>query len=160
MLMLAFRFVGQWYLYRTKGSSFFAQTDSMSSRKLQVGITCVRNAYLCDTAQKVLHGSICVLRFLNITHDRPDRNRETRPRSTDTFTSRSLGCFVGCQKVAAPAEELRNLPLLERKRRLRRVVPRWKHPHWLRYLDHIDADRCALYRPACERNLERIVAKR
>jgi hypothetical protein len=59
------------------------------------------------------------------------------------------------EQLAAPAEDLRNLPLLERKRRLRRVVPRGKRlSHRLRYLDHIEADGCALYRLACERKLE------
>jgi ATP-dependent DNA ligase len=44
------------------------------------------------------------------------------------------------RKVAAPGEDLRTLPLLERKRRLRRVVPRGKRSHRLRYLDYIEAD--------------------
>jgi bifunctional non-homologous end joining protein LigD len=62
--------------------------------------------------------------------------------------------------VAAPGEDLRTLPLLERKRRLRRVVARAKRAsHRLRYLDHIEANGCGLYRLSCERNLEGIVAK-
>jgi ATP-dependent DNA ligase len=43
---------------------------------------------------------------------------------------------------------------------IRRVAPRAKRSsHRLRYLDHIEADGCALFRLACERDLEGIVAK-
>jgi ATP-dependent DNA ligase len=55
-------------------------------------------------------------------------------------------------------EDTRYLPLSDRKLRLRTVVPtRGKR---LLYCDHIDADGEALFRLACENDLEGIVAKR
>lgn len=68
--------------------------------------------------------------------------------------------FVAFDALWLNGEDLRGLPLLERKRRLQRVVPRGKRSvHRLRYLDHIEAVGCRLYRLACERGLEGIVAK-
>ena len=49
------------------------------------------------------------------------------------------------------------LPLLERKRRLRRLLP--TRDSRLRSLDHLAARGCDLFRMACERDLEGIVAK-
>jgi ATP-dependent DNA ligase len=55
-------------------------------------------------------------------------------------------------------EDLRYLPLVERKLRLHAVVP--KHGERLLYCDHIDGDGEGLFRLACENDLEGIVAKR
>jgi ATP-dependent DNA ligase len=38
-------------------------------------------------------------------------------------------------------------------------IPSRRSRSWLRYLDHVEEDGCALYRLACERNVEGIVAK-
>lgn len=54
-------------------------------------------------------------------------------------------------------EDLRHLPLIERKSRLRAVVPRGGER--LLYCDHIEADGTNLFRLACEHDLEGIVAK-
>jgi bifunctional non-homologous end joining protein LigD len=56
------------------------------------------------------------------------------------------------------SEDLRYLPLIERKLRLRAVVP--KRGERLLYCDHIDTDGEGLFRLACEHDLEGIVAKR
>jgi hypothetical protein len=55
-------------------------------------------------------------------------------------------------------EDLRYLPLTDRKLRLHAVVPRQSER--LLYCDHIDRDGEGLFRLACEHDLEGIVAKR
>jgi len=55
-------------------------------------------------------------------------------------------------------EDVRYLPLTDRKLRLRRVVPR--RGERLLYCDHIEGDGEGLFRLACEHDLEGIVAKR
>ncbi len=55
-------------------------------------------------------------------------------------------------------EDLRYLPLSDRKLRLRAVVP--KRGERLLYCDHVEADGDGLFRLACEHDLEGIVAKR
>src|SRR5947209_10269545 len=55
-------------------------------------------------------------------------------------------------------EDLRYLPLIDRKLRLHAVVP--KRGERLFYCDHIDQDGEGLFRLACENDLEGIVAKR
>jgi bifunctional non-homologous end joining protein LigD len=50
------------------------------------------------------------------------------------------------------------LPLVERKRQLRSVVPRGGER--LLYYDHVDENGEALFRLACEQDLEGIVAKK
>lgn len=55
-------------------------------------------------------------------------------------------------------EDLRYLPLIERKSRLRSVVP--KRGERLLYCDHIEGDGEGLFRLACEHDLEGFVAKR
>jgi bifunctional non-homologous end joining protein LigD len=54
-------------------------------------------------------------------------------------------------------EELRYLPLIDRKLRLHAVVP--KRGERLLYCDHIDGDGEGLFRIVCENDLEGIVAK-
>jgi bifunctional non-homologous end joining protein LigD len=56
------------------------------------------------------------------------------------------------------AEDTRYLPLIDRKQRLRGVVP--KKGERLLYCDHIGADSERLFHLACENDLEGIVAKR
>jgi bifunctional non-homologous end joining protein LigD len=55
-------------------------------------------------------------------------------------------------------EDLRYLPLIDRKLRLHAVVP--KRGERLLYCDHIDQEGEGLFRLACENDLEGIVAKR
>jgi bifunctional non-homologous end joining protein LigD len=55
-------------------------------------------------------------------------------------------------------EDLRYLPLIDRKLRLHAVVP--KHCERLLFCDHVDQDGDGLFRLACEQDLEGIVAKR
>jgi bifunctional non-homologous end joining protein LigD len=55
-------------------------------------------------------------------------------------------------------EDTRYLPLIDRKLRLRRVVP--KRGERLLYCDHVEAEGEGLFRLACENDLEGVVAKR
>jgi bifunctional non-homologous end joining protein LigD len=55
-------------------------------------------------------------------------------------------------------EDVRYLPLIDRKLRLRAVVP--KVGERLLYCDHIEADGVGLFRLAREHDLEGVVAKR
>ena len=55
-------------------------------------------------------------------------------------------------------EDVRYLPLIDRKQRLRRVVP--KRGERLLYCDHIEESGEPLFELACTRDLEGIVAKR
>jgi hypothetical protein len=55
-------------------------------------------------------------------------------------------------------EDLRYLPLVDRKLRLHAVVP--KRGERLLYCDHIDGDGEGLFRFACNHDLEGVVAKR
>ena len=54
-------------------------------------------------------------------------------------------------------EDVRYLPLTDRKLRLRRVVP--KLTERLLYCDHIEVDGQGLFQLACQHDLEGIVAK-
>lgn len=53
--------------------------------------------------------------------------------------------------------DLHDLPLIERKRALRTIVPR--HSDRLLYVDHVETDGERLFQLACERDLEGVVAK-
>jgi bifunctional non-homologous end joining protein LigD len=53
---------------------------------------------------------------------------------------------------------VREMPLIERKARLKRIIPH--KPSRLLYVDHIEATGCALFKLACGFDLEGIVAKR
>ena len=53
--------------------------------------------------------------------------------------------------------DLREMPLLERKRRLRAIMP--KVESRVLYLDHIERRGCDLFRAACARDLEGIIGK-
>jgi hypothetical protein len=55
-------------------------------------------------------------------------------------------------------EDLRPLPLLKRKARLRKLIRR-NGPSRLLYLDHIENDGSLFFAKACELDLEGIVAK-
>ena len=54
-------------------------------------------------------------------------------------------------------KDLRSLPLVERKRHLRRIVPAQQSA--LLYADHIEQSGAEFFRIACEPDLEDVVAK-
>jgi bifunctional non-homologous end joining protein LigD len=65
--------------------------------------------------------------------------------------------FYAFDLLACDGRDLRQLPLLERKRRLRRIMP--KVEGRVLMLDHIEERGCDLFNAACESDLEGIVAK-
>ena len=56
-------------------------------------------------------------------------------------------------------EDVRKLPLIDRKARLKSVVPSREVGARLRYHSHVEHHGKALYQLTCERNLEGIVCK-
>ena len=65
--------------------------------------------------------------------------------------------FYAFDLLAVDGKDLRDRPLLERKRRLRAVMPRI--PSRLLYVDHVRGRGVDLFRQACARDLEGIVGK-
>src|SRR5262249_9024908 len=65
--------------------------------------------------------------------------------------------FYAFDVLSVEGEDVQDRPLLERKRILRRLMPRIDSG--LLYVDHLAARGCDLFRTACERDLEGIVAK-
>jgi len=59
--------------------------------------------------------------------------------------------------LALDGVDLRDRPLVERKRVLRRIIPRRLAP--VLYLGHVAGRGCDLFRLACEQDMEGIVAK-
>jgi bifunctional non-homologous end joining protein LigD len=59
--------------------------------------------------------------------------------------------------LALEGRDLRDRPLVERKKILRRLVPR--RSSFVLFADHIEARGCDFYRLVCQRDLEGIVAK-
>ena len=75
----------------------------------------------------------------------------------DLLFRREWPYFLAFDALAIDGGDLRALPLVERKRRLARIMPRIESR--LMVLDAIPARGTCLYELACERDLEGIVAK-
>jgi bifunctional non-homologous end joining protein LigD len=123
---------------------------------------------LCDGLARDLAGRRCVLDGEIICLD-PDR----KPQFRDLLFRRAEPLFYAFDILwdehaktdddeensrFRNGEDLRYLPLIDRKLRLHAVVP--KSAERLLYCDHIDQDGEGLFRLACEKDLEGIVAKR
>jgi bifunctional non-homologous end joining protein LigD len=78
-------------------------------------------------------------------------------RFRDLLFRRVWPYFLAFDALSIDREDLRALPLVERKRRLARIMPRIESR--LMFLDAIRARGMRLYELACERDLEGIVAK-
>jgi bifunctional non-homologous end joining protein LigD len=66
--------------------------------------------------------------------------------------------FYAFDLLSLNGEDLRSFPLLDRKRRLKKLIPKsslWRH----RYLDHVDGQGIRLFESACALDLEGVVAK-
>ena len=81
-----------------------------------------------------------------------------RPNFRDLLFHRGEPRFIAFDLPWCNGENLRYAPLIERKFRLRLIMPR--RGERLIYCDHIEGNGEALFRLACERDLEGIVAKR
>jgi bifunctional non-homologous end joining protein LigD len=71
--------------------------------------------------------------------------------------NRQAPVFCAFDLLAVDGQDLRSLPLLERKRRLRLAMPR-RDSH-LRYCDHVRSRGREFFALACQHDLEGIVAK-
>ena len=79
------------------------------------------------------------------------------PTSTGCCSVATWPHFYAFDVLSIEGEDLTSLPLIERKRRLLRIIPTIETR--LLYLDHIEHRGCDLFRVACERDLEGIVGK-
>jgi bifunctional non-homologous end joining protein LigD len=66
-------------------------------------------------------------------------------------------CFIAFDLPWLDGEDLRELPLLERKRRLREIIP--KRSGSALYLEHVEGNGTGLFELVCRHDLEGIVAK-
>jgi bifunctional non-homologous end joining protein LigD len=88
-----------------------------------------------------------------IVHLGPDG----KPRFYDLMRRRSPQHFYAFDLLRLDGHDLRMLPLLERKRILRRLIP--PQPSPVPYVDHVLGLGVALFRAACQQDLEGVVAK-
>jgi bifunctional non-homologous end joining protein LigD len=79
-----------------------------------------------------------------------------RARFEDLFYRRKQPYFYGFDLLWYEGEDLRGLPLLERKRRLKRLLQRTRS---VLYVEHVIGTGKQLYEAACDMNLEGIVCK-
>jgi bifunctional non-homologous end joining protein LigD len=84
-------------------------------------------------------------------------DREGKPQLRDLMFRRGEPRFFAFDLLHCDGEDLRYLPLTDRKLRLRSLVP--PRGERLLYCDHIEQDGEGLFRLACEQDLEGIVAK-
>ena len=82
---------------------------------------------------------------------------EGRPQFDQLFRRRDEPYFCAFDLPCLEGQDLRCLPLIERKRLLRNVVPR--SDSRLLYVNHIESKGVELFREVCRRDLEGIVAK-
>ena len=66
--------------------------------------------------------------------------------------------FYAFDLLSLNGEDLRSFPLLDRKRRLKKLIPRSSRCR-LRYLDHVEGQGIRLFESACALDLEGVVAK-
>jgi bifunctional non-homologous end joining protein LigD len=95
--------------------------------------------------QAVLDGEIVIL------------DHTGRPQFYDLLRRRGEPIFYVFDLLMLDGRDLRRLPLLERKRALQQIVK--DHPRIL-FARHVERHGCDLFKLVCERDLERIVAKR
>src|SRR5262245_54850426 len=66
--------------------------------------------------------------------------------------------FYAFDILRLDGQDMRGLPLLERKARLKRIIPR--KPSRLLYVDHVETRGVELFERVCKLDLEGVVAKR
>ena len=84
-------------------------------------------------------------------------DRRGKTQFKDLLFRRGELRFYAFDLLWCGGQDLRRLPLIERKLRLQSVVP--KRGERLLYCDHIEGDGGGLFRLACEHDLEGVVAK-
>src|SRR5262245_18621410 len=99
------------------------------------------------TMHAVLDGEICCL------------DADGRSNFYNLLFRRDWPFFYAFDTLAIDGEDLRDCPLTERKRRLRRIMPRPRVHSRLLYVDDLRERGSALFAAACARDLEGIVGK-
>jgi len=84
-------------------------------------------------------------------------DEQGRSQFYDLMFRRGQPYFYAFDLLWLDGEDLRELPLVERKSRLKDLIP--ERPSLLLYLDHIEGQGVDLYHLACGLDLEGIVAK-
>ena len=84
-------------------------------------------------------------------------DRRGKPQVDDLFFRRGEPRFVAFDLLRLDGEDLRYMPLIEGKAKLRALVSSSER---LMYCDHVDGNGEKLFKLACKRDLEGIVAKR
>ena len=85
-------------------------------------------------------------------------SEDERPQFSELLYRRGEPHFCAFDLLWLNGEDLRALPLHERKRRLRKLIPRSKRSRVL-FSDHIEVNGREVFRAACRMDLEGIVAK-
>jgi ATP-dependent DNA ligase len=81
------------------------------------------------------------------------------PQFNDLLFHRAEPCFFAFDVLFLENYDLRHNALVERKAELRRLLSTAPLSSRMRYVDHVDANGVGLFELACQRDLERIVAK-
>jgi bifunctional non-homologous end joining protein LigD len=79
------------------------------------------------------------------------------PQFYDLLYNRCAPCFAAFDLLSLDAEDLRQLPVTQRKRKLRELIP--AEGGDLLYVQHFDGRGVALFKEVCRRDLEGVVAK-
>ena len=79
------------------------------------------------------------------------------PQLLPLLFRRAEPCFAAFDVLHLDGRDLRDVPLLERKRALRRILPR--RSNCVLYVDHVRTKGCALFREVVPRDVEGIIAK-
>jgi bifunctional non-homologous end joining protein LigD len=143
------------YIFELKHDGFraLAYVDDNSTRLVSRRGNVYRSfPLLCDAirtelkCEAVLDGEIVCL------------DSEGRPQFYELLRRRGQPVFYVFDLLWLDGEDLRERPLIERKRLLRSIVP--EQSSSLLYADHIEQHGVDFFRLACDRDLEGIVAKK
>src|SRR5687768_5360257 len=85
-------------------------------------------------------------------------DKDGRATFADLFYRRKEPHFCAFDLLSLDGSDLRGLPLLDRKRRLKKLVGRKKRSSLL-YVDHVVGSGVGLFKACCGMDLEGIVAK-
>ena len=83
-------------------------------------------------------------------------DKDGQPRFADLLRCRSPQYFYAFDLLWLNGRDLRELPLVERKRLLRRIIPNRRS---VLFAKHVEGTGVSLFHAACEMDLEGIVAK-
>ena len=108
---------------------------------------------LCGGIANALRGSKAVLDGEIVCLD-----KQGRSQFRELFFRSGTARFCAFDLLWVNGKELSSVPLIERKRRLRKLVPQ-RDPYLL-YCDYLERDGIALFDQVCSHDLEGIVAKR